>query len=333
MAKPSKRHHYLPQFYLRRFTGEDGFLSLFDRETKTFRKQMPLNTALEMDFHTVVNKQGVKTDRIEQILSELESGAKDVIQRLDERQTGWKNQEERAAFALFIALFYTRTPAFDKEQMAFTEHLYRAMNRANHPSLEVTAQGFKEYEQATGEDMSDINPEQVFQMIRDDKYEVEVPRTHIIRLMSDTALHLAEVLMTLNWTFVQAPRDLPFITSDAPFMIAPPLGESDRSAYGVLTPGAASTIPLSPSTCIVIEGEGGKDRYGHIQKDAARRINENVAMNSDRFIIARNQPYLERLVKRTRVGHYRWTSRFEFSTGEMAGNLLFHAKRTRPTAP
>jgi hypothetical protein len=56
MAKPSRRHHYLPQFYLQNYTGQDGLLCLFDRETKTFRKQQPLNTALERDFYTVTDK-------------------------------------------------------------------------------------------------------------------------------------------------------------------------------------------------------------------------------------------------------------------------------------
>ena len=173
--------------------------------------------------------------------------------------------------------------------------------------------------------------EEFFKTVRDDTHDLDVPRQHNIRLMVDSALHLAEILLTLNWTFVQAPREVAFITSDAPFIIAPPPGESDWRAYGVLTPGATSTIPLSsPSTCLVIAGQGGKDRYGHVQKDAARGIDTNVAMNSDRFIIARNQSYLERLVKRTRADQFRWTSRFAFDTGEIDGDLLFHAERSRP---
>ena len=333
MAKSSKRHHYLPQFYLKNFTCEDGLLCLFDRETKTFRRQQPLNTALEKDFYAVTDKQGVKTDRIEQLISGLESGARDIIHRLDNRIPGWKDHEERAAFALFLALFRTRTPAFDKEQTALAEHLYRAMNRANHPSPEATAQGFKEFAEATGEDVSGIDAQQVFQIVRDDAYEVDVPRTYIIRLMLDSTLHLAEVLMTLDWTFVRAPRDLEFITSDAPFMTAPPPGESDSRAYGVRTPGAMTTIPLSPSVCVVIAGEGGNDRYGHMRKDAVRRVNSNVAQNSDRFIIGRNQTFLERLVNRTRTDLYRWTSRFEFNEVEIDGEMVLHAKQTLPRVP
>jgi hypothetical protein len=82
MAKYAKRNHHLPKFYLQNFTGEDGLLCLFDRETKTFRRQQPLNTALEKDFYTVTGR-GVKADGIEQMLAGLETVARGVITRLD----------------------------------------------------------------------------------------------------------------------------------------------------------------------------------------------------------------------------------------------------------
>lgn len=150
MAKLSKRHHYLPQFYLNLFTADDGLLTLFDRETKEFCRQQPVNTALQKDFYTVTDKDGVKTDAIERIISHLESGAKDVIHRLERRVTGWKDTQERADFALFLVLFRIRTPVFDQEQLAATEQFYRSVTRANHPSPEVTAQGVKQFVEATG---------------------------------------------------------------------------------------------------------------------------------------------------------------------------------------
>jgi hypothetical protein len=157
-----------------------------------------------------------------------------------------------------------------------------------------------------------------------------VPRQLTMRLMVDGAVHLAETLLTLDWIFVTAPPDLAFITSDAPFAIAPPPGEDDSRAYGVLTPGAASTIPLSAKTCLVIQGEGGTEYYRRIQNDDARRINENVATNSARFVIGREQAYLEQLVKRMRLDQYRWTSRFICDTSQIDGEIVFHAKRAQP---
>jgi len=151
MDQRSKRHHYLPHFYLQRFTGADGLLCLFDRETKTFRRQKPLNTALQKDFSTLANKHGVKSDGIERMLSQLDAEGGCVIRRLDSRDAVWRDEQERVSFAIFLGYFYTRTPAFDQEQTALVNHLYRAWMKANHPTPEVTAQWFRQFSEETGE--------------------------------------------------------------------------------------------------------------------------------------------------------------------------------------
>jgi hypothetical protein len=181
--------------------------------------------------------------------------------------------------------------------------------------------------------MAEISAQEVFEMIRDDKYDVDIPRTYNIRLMIDIGLGIAETLLTMNWDFVAAPKEVPFITSDVPFTTAPPPGH--EGSYGVLTPGAMSTVPLSDKTCLVLSGEGGRLQYGGIPKDAARTINNNVAMNSDRFVIARDRPFLEKVVARTRIDQYVWRSRYAFNArpdpDDPEGRLLLHArKRTAP---
>jgi hypothetical protein len=40
-----KRQHFLPRFYLEGFT-HNGFLSLYDRDKKEYRKQQPASTGI-----------------------------------------------------------------------------------------------------------------------------------------------------------------------------------------------------------------------------------------------------------------------------------------------
>jgi hypothetical protein len=331
MSKLAKRQHYLPQFYLRSFADRDGLLCVFDRETKTFRRQRPLNTALEKDFYTITDAQGERSDGLEQMFSKLESAARGVIARVEAGQTGWKDEQEQVYFAVFVAYLYCRTPTFHKEQTALAEQLYRSGMKANHPTADVTAQLFEQFAKATGDEVDRPLAEEFFAMVQNDRYAVEVPRQNILKVMVAAALHLAGILLSMNWTFATAPPDLAFITSDAPFVITPPPHwNKDWRSYGVLTPGTASTIPLSARTFLMVQGAGNMVGYGRMPKDVARHANENVARNSDRFIIARDQPYLESLVKRTRVDQHRWNSRFEFETGEVDRDLIWHAKHTQP---
>ncbi len=48
----SKRHHYLPQFYLRGFTDNKGEFYVFDKQTEEIRKSNPLNSFFENHRNT-----------------------------------------------------------------------------------------------------------------------------------------------------------------------------------------------------------------------------------------------------------------------------------------
>jgi len=51
MSKP-KRHHYLPQFYLDKFS-RSGSLYIFDRELNEYREQTPTNTAVKSHYYAL----------------------------------------------------------------------------------------------------------------------------------------------------------------------------------------------------------------------------------------------------------------------------------------
>src|ERR1700754_2809381 len=106
--KPSRRHHYLPQMYLRGFADEAEQVWVFDRKENTFLHQGILNTAVKKNFYTAVGPDGKKTDAVEQMLANIvESPMKRIIERLDRKNLNWEG-EDRAVLALFVALLRTR---------------------------------------------------------------------------------------------------------------------------------------------------------------------------------------------------------------------------------
>ena len=112
--KLSRRHHYLPQMYLRGFADDAEQVWVFDRKENKFLHQGILNTAVKKDFYTVVGRDGKKTDAVEQMLANIvEAPMKRIIDRLDRKNLNWEG-EDRAVLALFVALLRTRNPAFDK---------------------------------------------------------------------------------------------------------------------------------------------------------------------------------------------------------------------------
>jgi len=79
-----KMHHFVPRSYLERFTDKEGFLHVFDRSSRSFRRQRPKEV---MKINSYYRQEwappGVDPNIIEKTLGEwLETNAKDSIDRL-----------------------------------------------------------------------------------------------------------------------------------------------------------------------------------------------------------------------------------------------------------
>jgi hypothetical protein len=310
--KLSRRHHYLPQMYLRGFADEAEQVWVFDRKENKFLHQGILNTAVKKDFYTVVSQDGQKTDAVEQMLANIvEAPMKRIIERLDRKNLNWEG-EDRAVLALFVALLRTRNPAFDRDQNQFTEEFHRWWAKAKHPSVEATAESLQEYGHETGEDMSDVSAQEVFHMIRDDRYEINNPRQNNIKMMLSLALEIAQAVFRLKWDILAAPKGMSFLTCDNPFtVVTPPKFDDSIQGYGILTPGASTVVPLSSKTAICFYGEGDRTRGAVVYKSFLRNTNMVVAANSDRFVIARDEPLLRSVVRKGQLDQWQRGPQFK----------------------
>ena len=312
--KLSRRHHYLPQMYLRGFADDDELLWVFDRKNNTYIHQGILKTAVKKDFYTVVGPDGQKTDAVEQMLANIvEDPMKHIIERLDKKNLNWQG-EDRAVLALFVALLRTRNPAFDKDQNELTEQIHRWWVKARHPSPEVVEESLREYEQNSGEEMSDVSAQEIFDMIRDDQYEINNPRQNNIKMMMSLALEIAQAVFSLKWEILAAPKDCSFITCDNPFTVVPPPNFDDSiQGYGILTPGASTIVPLSSKTAICFFGEGQRVRGAVVYKEFLRNTNLVVAANSERFVIARDEPLLRSVVRKGKLEQWQRPPQFKMN--------------------
>lgn len=303
--KLSRRHHYLPQMYLRGFADESDLVWVFDRQNNTFIHQGILKTAVKKDFYTVVGPDGQKTDAVEQMLANIVEGPmKRIIERLDKKNLTWEG-EDRAVLALFVALLRTRNPAFDKDQNEFTEQFHRWWAKATHPSLEATEESLRKYESETGEDMTDVSAQELFEMIRGDQYELTNPRQNNIKMMLSLAPEIAPFVFRLNWEILAAPKAMSFITCDNPFtVVLPPFFNDSIQGYGILTSGASTVVPLSSKTAICFSGEGNRTRGAVVYRNFLRNTNMVVAANSERFVIARDEHLLRSVVRKGKLDQW-----------------------------
>ena len=73
MKKPSKKHHYLPEHYLKGFTDEKGAFFVYDKKEDRIFSSSPQATFFEKNLNTVVFSKGNTSDFLETLYTHVEN--------------------------------------------------------------------------------------------------------------------------------------------------------------------------------------------------------------------------------------------------------------------
>ena len=121
MAKTSahRRHHYVPRFYLDRFTDQKRRLGAFDRQKATSITTIANAVAVERDFYRLPEKIGLPANSLEEALSSQESDAAEAIRRLVAE--GRVLDSHRESLILHMALQLLRTQRHRRSTKALTQ--------------------------------------------------------------------------------------------------------------------------------------------------------------------------------------------------------------------
>jgi len=117
----SRRHHFIPQFILRRFADRDtGLLYQLNIETGEITNPGPKGAGWAPKLYRVSDDQGRDNDFLEGFFSLVETHAADSIRALDDDPCGL-SEGDRANIALILALQEGRTPGgYNRMLEAFT---------------------------------------------------------------------------------------------------------------------------------------------------------------------------------------------------------------------
>ncbi len=212
MSEP-KLHHYVPQFYLRRFT-QDGHFWVFDKKTDRSFRTSPKSVAAETHFYkSAPFEHTLNALFIEEALSAIEHDAAVItsqwITRLEEMKPLEKleiTRAERERFSLFVAVQWIRT-------LATREVLQRLLDEREH---------------------------------RYDPKQMATIHQSFLVLEDFMLKELAEKIEGAIWAFGRNATQTPFVTSDNPVTMHAP--ECYWIRWGVFnTPGVCVTLPLSES--------------------------------------------------------------------------------------
>jgi len=251
-----KRHHHVPQFYLKRFAQKDGpahRIATVPLDTPDrARVGSVADTAVISEFYTVVNEDDADSLVVERLLARVEAESKAPLERLAAGVLFPPQPLDRHQLSLFFALQWARGP-----------HIRRAMEAAAdiatkmQMSVVATEESVRrQLKERDGADPSREEVAAVLDWIRDERrWESALPQNEFVAMMLDHALTVAPKLFQRYWTVVRYPED-GLVICDAPLALY--VHPENREPFRGVGIGTADevNVPLDRRTLLVMHHDG-----------------------------------------------------------------------------
>ncbi len=287
----TKRHHYVPQFYLKYFAVDkagnaQGFW-VYDKDGGEPRFQTPVNTAVESGLYTV-EIPGEDPDMLEKdIFGKSENAAKPIIEKLqvgEATPTGYEREE----MAGFLAIMYARVPRTVglAREMGKAHVLERHKRLAQKPG--ELRRMYEGYCRASGK--KEHRPfEEIEKYLVDleGHFDLEVDRGMALLQCLASGDVVSSILSRMNWCLCDAPAGRFFVTSDAPLSVLTVVdgGRSAVPGSGLGLPGVEVVFPISPTRCLVLDWKGNQEHL-EVSGDRVNDVNRKIACVAERYIIS-----------------------------------------------
>ncbi len=294
--KPPRRHHYVPIVYQNRFVNERGTLWVYDRKESIYDERHPRRICFEKDLYTVKRKGRPMDQTLESaVLAQVDGDFATAVRSLLMPFAGMPNYWVLNYVSHFVGLQHSRLPImrdFVRRQWELGE-MERLRLIVSKP--ERLRPYVDRYERETGKKLA-ISAAQMSAAIRRGGVKAVVDEIPFLRNIFSLANNIAGTTIRASWQILRAPEMSGFILCDAPVTVVPPKSGQN---VGFHVPGAATYVPLSRGACLrlVRDEINRRVRYTEVDADVVRLINQNVASNSERFIMSPDRTQLEQVVQ------------------------------------
>ena len=290
-----KRHHFLPEFYLRKFS-RDGFLWIYDRKENSYRRQQPKNTAVIGHYYATTDEAGERDCDVERMLGQFEGRAQLVIQALEASET--ITPEQRVDLAYYLALQHTRTPRFERETEEMADAFHKILIEGMIPTVEAAEQVFNCKERTDG-----ITAESMFDFIHQEQFNIKGSRNNTIVMMLDLASKGSKDIALMDWVIVHAAKGCSFITTDSPigYVIPEEFKRSGEPVIGLGSDKITKLFPLTQQVALLIGKYGAGFGHFSFNRTQVREFNITVAQETERFLIGQNEALVRSIVRKSKI--------------------------------
>lgn len=237
-----RKHHYLPQFYLRGFTTDGQSLYQVSKATgKSFGVRIK-DTAAIRDFHEIDGDGVDDRHALEKELAKVEGELAPHL--LDLLNGGFQSPDTRQYVLQLLAMLRLRVPAVKA-------HLQRTKASAVHSQLKLLEKNGK----------LPAPPGGFEEALRAENLQVEIMNWSCLETMFSMAADedVLRGLCAMRPTLLHCPFGARFVTSDQPVALFHPLATSG-AGIGPATPGVEVSLPLSSRSLLLLDHLPGDPR-------------------------------------------------------------------------
>ncbi len=261
-------HHYLPIFYLSRWTGEDGRLCRFSRpygERVVSKRVSPKGTAFEEHLYSMRTPDGPPSADMElRFMSRLDSEAAQALQMLEEGlpESKWE-RAPRSAWSRFVWSQQIRTPSEIEQLKSSVKEAWSGAT----PGLQ----------EAYSRERPDDAPESVDEYLANlDPYTEDRFALAIARRSMDHS-GIGQIINNMHWTVLNFEGcGIPLFTSDRPVWMTETLVEAN----------AFILMPIGPTKLFVaaIDAETLARVSAKNRRQQAKELNKITVQHAVKFV-------------------------------------------------
>lgn len=235
--KPSRNHHYVPQFYIRNFSKADRVFAFNLRKLKLFSVK-PRNIVFEKDLYTL---EGPEPLLGEELFGKIESVVAPIISHIIKSEVlPEKGNDHFATLLYFIASLILRHPRRIEQIENFEKTI---LSKA----ASLIAENFpKSGKIINGELVSQEDAVAALSSIEEGNLKIHIPRDRSLSTALNALNNFTELLGEREWTLAKA-NDDEFVTSSDPVLLlwddlsltnkySPGFGHVDTTIYFPICP-------------------------------------------------------------------------------------------------
>ncbi|MCW5716751.1 MAG: DUF4238 domain-containing protein [Bauldia sp.] len=289
----AKRHHYVPEFYLKGFSvprKKGHQTTVIDRNGHSFQTAIK-NVAAETGFNTI---EAPQPDAVENAFAAIESEIAPALERICSSRS-LQNTEDREVLMYFIAWLAIRNPRFRETFRKFQSDVSTQIMSLALASRERWEGQVKQMVAAGASKGAGPDYEVVKKFHESGKYRIEVPIERHLEIAAPLVDAVFPHLVRRGWTLIRPSAEAgEFLSSDHPVCLtwSDPSSRAGLYGPGFGLDGTAVVFPLRHDLAVLGTFESRDAFLDGISEINVARVNRTVSEFCQRQVYARNYGFV-----------------------------------------